>query len=65
MKVRIEKDLCIGDGSCAEICPDVFELRGDGLAYVKKDADYGACGDKITDAVEGCPVGAIIFEEDM
>lgn len=63
MKVRIEKDLCIGDATCAEICPEVFEVRGDGLAYVKDDADYDACGDKLKDAVEGCPVQAIVIEE--
>jgi ferredoxin len=63
MKVRIEKDLCLGDASCAEICPEVFEVRGDGLAYVKENADYEGCGDKLKDAVEGCPVDAIIIEE--
>lgn len=64
MKVRVDKDLCIGDGSCAETCPEVFELRGDGLAYVKNDANYEACGVRLTEAVENCPVGAIIFEAD-
>ena len=63
MKVKVEKELCIGDGSCAEICPQIFELRGDGLAYVKNDADYSACESSLTQAVEGCPTGAIIFEE--
>lgn len=63
MRIRIEKDLCLGDASCAEICPGVFEVRDDGLAYVKENADYEACGDKLKDAVEGCPVGAIIIED--
>ncbi len=63
MKVTVEKDLCIGDGSCAEICPMVFEMRGDGLAYVKADADFSACGNRLVDAVEGCPAGAIIIED--
>ncbi len=63
MKVRVDPDLCIGDGSCAETCPEVFEMRDDGLAHVKKDADFAVCGERLTEAVENCPVGAIIFDE--
>lgn len=36
MKVWIDQDLCTGDGLCAEICPDVFAMHDDGLAYVKE-----------------------------
>ena len=36
MKVWIDQDLCTGDGLCAEICPDVFIIRDDGLAYVQE-----------------------------
>lgn len=28
-----------GDGLCAEICPAIFEMHDDGLAYVK-EADW-------------------------
>jgi ferredoxin len=34
--VWIDQDLCTGDGLCAEICPRVFEMHDDGLAYVKE-----------------------------
>ena len=36
MKVWIDQDLCTGDGLCAEIAPDIFEMHDDGLAYVKE-----------------------------
>ena len=36
MKVWIDQDLCTGDGICAEICPDIFEMHDDGVAYVKE-----------------------------
>ena len=39
IKVWIDQDLCTGDGLCAEICPSVFEMHDDGLAYVK-EADW-------------------------
>ena len=36
IKVWIDQDLCTGDGLCAEIAPDVFQMHDDGLAYVKE-----------------------------
>lgn len=36
MRVWIDQDLCTGDGLCAEIAPDVFQMHSDGLAYVKE-----------------------------
>ena len=38
MKVWIDQALCTGDGLCEEICPQVFTLLDNGIAYVK-DAD--------------------------
>ena len=39
MKVWIDQDLCTGDGVCVEICPSLFDMHDDGLAYVK-EADW-------------------------
>ena len=36
MKVWIDQDLCTGDGICVEICPPLFDMHTDGLAYVKE-----------------------------
>src|SRR5512142_1655806 len=35
LKVRIDQDLCTGDGLCVQVAPEVFEFDVDGLAYVK------------------------------
>lgn len=51
MKVWIDQDLCTGDGLCAEICPEVFVMKNDGLAYVKE-------GDKIFSYADGNPQGS-------
>lgn len=78
MKVWIDQDLCTGDGLCEEICPDVFTLQDDGLAYVK-DGDKvmndpgGVQGmvvvpegleDAVTEASEECPGECIFIEAD-
>lgn len=74
MKVWIDQDLCTGDGLCEEICPDVFVLLDDGLAYVKEDGKPlndpgGSAGqanvpdgleEAVTEAAEECP-GECIF----
>ena len=78
MKVWIDQDLCTGDGLCEEICPEVFTLLDDGLAYVKEGADVksspgGAEGvaavsagleDAVTEASEECPGECIFIELD-
>lgn len=38
-KVWIDQDLCTGDALCAEICPEIFFMHDDGLAYVKQVDD--------------------------
>ncbi|GAA0262146.1 hypothetical protein GCM10009539_54920 [Cryptosporangium japonicum] len=35
--VRVDQDLCTGDGLCVQYAPEVFEFDVDGLAYVKGD----------------------------
>ncbi len=78
MKVWIDQDLCTGDGLCEEICPSVFTLLDDGLAYVKEGAEVksspgGAEGlaavpagmeDAVTEASEECPGECIFIERD-
>jgi ferredoxin len=39
MRVWIDQSLCTGDGLCTEICPPLFDMHDDGLAYVK-EADW-------------------------
>ena len=78
MRVWIDQDLCTGDGLCEEICPSVFTLLDDGLAYVKEGADVksspgGAEGlagvptdmeDAVVEASEECPGECIFIEND-
>ena len=39
MKVKVNKDACIGCGACASICHDVFELNDEGLSEVKVEEE--------------------------
>ena len=62
MKTRVTED-CIGDGICAEICPEVFVMEDDGLAHVKVDVVLEGLEDKVREAAEACPAIAIEIEE--
>lgn len=64
MRPIVDKDLCIGDGACVEICPEVFELRDDGLAYVINEDPGPELHDRVRESVEACPTEAIIIEEE-
>lgn len=61
MRPVVDEDLCIGCGSCEEICPDVFEVGDDGISHViavdpeAMCAQAGCC----EEAAEECPVDAI------
>ena len=70
--VRVDQDLCTGDGLCVQLAPAVFEFDVDGLAYVKDEAGTlltspGAarevprsCVKDVIESAEGCP-GDCIF----
>jgi ferredoxin len=58
----IDYDECIGCGSCAELCPEVFELRDDAKAYVVAEDRCDTCD--CEEAVNICPVEAISFSEE-
>jgi ferredoxin len=69
VKVWIDQDLCTGDGICVEICPPLFGMHDDGLAYVKEadwptiyGPDGAAKGDPALQMVEGM---AMIPEADL
>ena len=55
----IEQDLCIGCGMCETICPEVFELRDDGLAYVINEEPVEDLYPAIEESMEACPTECI------
>ena len=60
MKYRVDKEKCIGCGVCLSIAPEFFEFDEDGKSSPKKDDG----DEKVREAANACPVGAIIIEDE-
>ena len=62
MKAYVDHDTGIGCGVCPSVCPEVFEMKDDGLSHVIVDEVPSDVEDKAKDAEESCPVDAITVE---
>ena len=58
-RVAVDRELCVGSGSCEMLAPDVFEVDDDGVLAVlvpqPADDDVPA----VRDAVQACPTRAL------
>jgi ferredoxin len=58
-KPSVDKELCIGCGSCISVCPECFELDDEGKSSVIAET----CDCDLEEIVLGCPVQAITVED--
>jgi len=62
LKVRVDRELCIGVSNCVAIAPTVFKLDDENKAVV---LDPSSVNDQtLLEAAESCPEKAIIIEDD-
>ena len=62
MKAIVDKDTCIGCGLCCGICPEVFRMDDEDKAEAFALAEESNKS-QVQEAVDGCPVEAISWEE--
>ncbi len=62
MKVKIDRDVCIGLGNCVAYAPTAFALDKENKVYLldEKSVDEKT----LMKAAESCPVNAITIEDD-
>lgn len=64
MKVRIDYDLCMGDGNCAKVCPEVFAYDQDQLiSNVRVETVPENLEEAVRKAAAECVPEAILVEE--
>ena len=62
LRIRIDRDLCVGFGDCVKLAPEAFNLDADGLAvFVEPDRIEPA---PLLAACDACPVDAITVWDD-
>ena len=60
-RIVIDRSLCSGFGSCADLAPEVFEVDDGGLVSLRR----GTSDDpSVLDAAGACPMGAITVVEE-
>jgi ferredoxin len=60
-RIVIDRSLCSGYGTCAELAPELFEIGPDGVAAARR----GSTDDPaVLDTAAGCPMGAIAVHDD-
>lgn len=68
-KIKLEREKCIGCGSCSALCPKYFEILEDGKSHLigteKKDIEELEVEkiDCAEQAVEACPSQCIHIEK--
>ena len=55
VKIKVDKEKCIGCGLCTTVCSQVFAMGKDGKAFVKEQKDIPC----VKEAIDSCPVSAI------
>jgi len=63
LKVWVDRNLCIGAATCIAIAPKTFVLDSEAKAVILNTVDQDV-DQTIIDAAKGCPVAAIIIEDD-
>lgn len=55
-KIKVDKDVCIGCGSCGAVCPENFKMVDGKARVIKESKDSLICEGEARDS---CPVDAI------
>ena len=68
-KIKLEREQCIGCGSCSALCPKYFEMADDGKSHIKNTEKKDVEELEVTkiecaeSASEACPVQCIHIEK--
>jgi ferredoxin len=63
MRVTVDFDVCASTGACAQVAPEVFEVRSDGYLYILQEEPDEALHEAVRQAADLCPTAAITIVE--
>ena len=59
MRVAVDEDRCAGHGMCLTLCPEVFDMTGDGWAVATPGDVPTEFETAAREAIDNCPERAI------
>jgi ferredoxin len=59
-RITIDRSLCSGFGSCADLAPEIFEVDDGGLVSLRRGTSDDPA---VLDAASSCPMAAISVVE--
>ncbi len=63
MKVKVDRDLCIGAATCIAVAAKAFDLDNEAKAIILDSADEET-REAIIEAAKACPTAAIIIHDE-
>jgi ferredoxin len=63
VKVTVNFDVCASTGACAQVAPEVFQVRNDGMLHIIAERPAPELYDAVQEAADLCPTGAIVLED--
>lgn len=64
MRIKADKDVCVGSGQCVLTEPDIFDQDDDGIVELLNDQPEGKAAEKAREAVAICPSQALSIAEE-
>jgi ferredoxin len=61
-RVEVDRDRCVGSGTCEALAPVVFEVDDDGVLAVLREPAEDELPD-VRDAVQACPTRALALAD--
>ncbi|MGY1805702.1 ferredoxin [Blastococcus sp. SYSU D00922] len=62
-RVEVDRERCVGSGTCEALAPDVFEVDDDGVLVVHRPQPSDDELNDVEDAVQACPTRALSLAE--
>ncbi|NMO91376.1 ferredoxin [Actinomycetospora sp. TBRC 11914] len=63
MKIKADRDVCIGAGNCVLAAENVFDQDDDAIVVVLEESPQDEDAESARNAVGSCPSGALSIEE--
>jgi ferredoxin len=60
--VEVDRERCVGSGSCEMLAPDVFEVGDDGVVGLLRPLEQADAHD-VREAVAACPTRALALTD--